>query len=83
MILGCVDLDVAFGIPVAAIRKLLDEFNTSNKKDGEHYWHLKIVEPKPGKYALHLPRSGTSLPLQEFAFKIPGTHKGETPEGRQ
>jgi hypothetical protein len=79
MILGCVDLNVAFGIPVAAIRKLLDEFNTSNKKDGEHYWHLKIVEPKPGKYALHLPRSGTSFPLQEFAFKVPGTHKGETP----
>jgi hypothetical protein len=70
MVLGCVDLDVAFGIPVSAIRKLLGEFNTSTKKDGAQYWHLKIVELKPGKYALHLPRSGTSFPLQQFAFKV-------------
>ncbi len=70
MVLGCIDLDLAFAIPVASIRNLLDEFNTSTKKDGEQYWHLKILEPKPGKYALHLPRSATSLPLQEFAFKV-------------
>jgi hypothetical protein len=69
MVLGCVDLDVAFGIPASTIRQLLAEFNTSTKKDGGQYWHLKVLEPKPGRYALQL--RGKSMPLDKFAFKVP------------
>ncbi|HEX2208020.1 MAG TPA: hypothetical protein VHG93_10095 [Longimicrobium sp.] len=68
LVLGCMDLNVAFVLPLEELRQYLDELNTSVRPDGRHYWHVKILEPKPGRYALQLPRSGKQLSLEAFAL---------------
>jgi hypothetical protein len=68
--LGCVDLDVAFVLPLETMRAHLGEFNTSSRPDGTSYWHVKIVEPRPGKYSLQLPKLGSELPLDEFCLSL-------------
>jgi hypothetical protein len=71
IVLGCVDLDIAFVLSLEIMRAHLDEFSTSTKKDGAgHYWHLKILEPKPGHFALQLPKSGGQLPLDPFHLVV-------------
>jgi hypothetical protein len=69
-ILGGMDINIAFSIPVGMLRQRLDELNTTTKTDGSSYWHIKILEKRLGDYALHMPKSGKHLPLNEFAFSI-------------
>jgi len=70
-VLGCTDLDVAFTLPVAVIRDHLEEFHTTEKKDGSgHYYHIKIVETGAEKYALQLPRSGQTLGLDPYLIRL-------------
>jgi hypothetical protein len=70
-VLGCTDLDVAFTLPVAVISDLLEEFHTTEKKDGSgHYYHIKIVEAGAEKYALQLPRSGRTLRLDPYLIQL-------------
>jgi hypothetical protein len=68
-VLGCMDLDVAFAIPVQELRQHLDELNTT-EKDGKIYWHVKILEPQPKAYALQMPKSGKHLALSEYSFSV-------------
>jgi hypothetical protein len=70
LVLGCVDLDLAFALPLSVVRAQLDKLNTTERADGDHYWHVKILEPQPGVYSLQLPRVGGSLPLAEFALSL-------------
>jgi hypothetical protein len=75
-VLGCTDLDVAFIVPVANIRDHLEEFYTTEKKDGSiDYYHIKIVEAGAEKYAIQLPRSGQMLVLDPYLIRL-----GETTE---
>src|ERR1043165_2402931 len=67
LILGCMDLAVAFAIPVEIIRQRQDELNLTHLPGGKSYWHLKIIEQATG-YALQMPRTGNHLPLGEYAF---------------
>lgn len=70
LVLGCMDLDIAFAIPVKKLREHLDELNTTMKPDGNPYWHVKIVEPQPKTYALQMPKSGKHLGLAEYTFNL-------------
>jgi hypothetical protein len=70
VVLGCADADVAFVLPHDEIRLHLDDLNTTTNKDGSLYWHVKILELQPGKFALQLPKAGTHLPLERFAVAI-------------
>ena len=68
--LGGVDLNKAFVLPLDAIRAQLSQLSTTPATDGSaQYWHVKIVEPTPGAFALQLPKSGKSLPLA--AHEVP------------
>jgi hypothetical protein len=69
-ILGCMDLNVAFAIPLDVIRERLDELNTTVKADGRTYWHIKIMETQQGGYSLHAPKSGNHLSLDQYSFPI-------------
>ena len=69
-VLGCMDLNIAFALPVLVIQKHLDEFNTTNKDEGNMYWHIKVFEPQPGFYTLQLPKSGSQLPLNDFVVPL-------------
>jgi hypothetical protein len=64
------DLDRAFALPVSTLREQLSNLNTTTKPDGTIYWHIKIIEPSSGKFALQLPKTGKSLPLEPFAFSL-------------
>lgn len=69
--LGCMDLESAFVIPVDVIQSHLEELNTTTRSDtGQIYWHIKILEPAPKKFALQLPKSNNSLPLDDFILKL-------------
>lgn len=68
--LGCVDLVEAFVVPVAVMRDHLQELNTTLTPDGKRYWHVKILEPRSGEYALQLPNLGSSLPLGRYRLSL-------------
>jgi hypothetical protein len=68
-VLGCMDLDVAFAIPLAVVAKNLDALNTTTTSK-KTYWHVHFVETDSGGYALLLPHRGTQLPLNEFQIPI-------------
>lgn len=70
LILGCMDLEIAFAIPVDVIRQHLDELNTTTKEDGTSYWHIKILQPQPGVYSLQMPRTGNHLLLSQYVFGV-------------
>ena len=69
LLLGCMDLDFAFALPLPVLAPLLDALNTTDK-DGEHYWHVKIGQPKPGRYTL-LPKRSDALPLDDHRLPLP------------
>jgi hypothetical protein len=69
-VLGCVDLDFAFAIPLAVLRAQLPGLNTTVKEDGSFYHHLHLAELSGGKYALNLPKKAASLPLSDFTISL-------------
>lgn len=68
--LGCVDLDIAFLLPLEVIQNVLSNLNITEKKGGGMYWHLKITEPTAGNYFLQVPSPGTDLPLCKYRVNI-------------
>jgi hypothetical protein len=68
-VLGCMDLEVAFALPLDIIRKRLKELNTT-PNNGKPYWHIKIIETHQKRYALQMPKTHKHLDLKEYAFKI-------------
>ena len=71
IVLGCMDLPIAFAIPVETFRKNLDDLNVTVRPGSErHYWHIKILNPTSDEYVLQLPRSGGSLPLNEYSLQL-------------
>lgn len=66
-VLGCMDLEIAFIIPVAEMGKHLNDFNATAKEDAM-YWHIVIAERSKGKYGLVLPKVGGYLDLTPFAI---------------
>jgi len=67
--LGCIDLDVAFLLPLKVVRAALPYLNVT-AKDGGKYWHLKITEPVAGSYFLQVPSPGSDLPISEYQVSI-------------
>ncbi len=70
LVLGCMDLDVAFAIPRKELTSRLDALNKTTKEDGTHYWHIHIVERAAGQYAIVLPKIRDALPLEAFKIAI-------------
>jgi hypothetical protein len=68
-VLGCMDLEVAFAIPLAVVAKTLDALNTTTTSK-KTYWHIHVVETDSGGYSLLLPHQGAQLPLNEFQISI-------------
>jgi formylglycine-generating enzyme required for sulfatase activity len=66
--LGCMDLPFAFLIPNSAMAAILSKLNTTMIGDRVDYWHLRIVEPTPGSYALAVPNS---QPFALDSYRVP------------
>ena len=70
MVLGAMDLPVCFMLPHALLRNRLPELNTTESEDGSLYWHVKILETRPGEFALQMPKTGDHMPLAEYAVPL-------------
>lgn len=68
--LGCVDLEIAFLLPLEKVKEVLPKLNTTVKEDGSVLWHLKITEPQTGAYHLQIPSGDQDLPLSEYVLSI-------------
>jgi hypothetical protein len=67
-VLGCMDLDVAFAIPLKVIVATLDALNTTTTSK-KTYWHIHIVEGTTGGFAIPL-HEGKELSIDEFRLSI-------------
>lgn len=70
LVLGCMDLPFAFAVPLAVISSALDGLNTTTREDGEHYWHIQVIEPKSDKYAMLLPKKSETLALDSYRVTL-------------
>jgi hypothetical protein len=72
LVLGCMDLDVAFAVPWGTLQSILDGLNTTHKDD-DHYWHIHLSSPAPGQFAILVPKRDTILRLEEYALPLTTT----------
>ena len=68
-VLGCMDLDVAFAVPRNALYPVLEGLNTTSKDD-DYYYHVHLVEPQPGEFAILIPKRDTVLRVTEYALPL-------------
>jgi hypothetical protein len=70
LVLGCMDRNEAFAVPVGQFHPLLAALNTTEKEDGSFYWHLHLFEDQFGKVSLTLSKQRKSLPLLPFVLPL-------------
>ena len=69
LVLGCMDLAVAFVVPWAALHSILDGLNTTRREDN-FYWHIHLAESGHGELAMLIPKRDTVLRLGQFALPL-------------
>ena len=71
-VLGCMDLEIAFAIPQSLMSDLLPHLNTTIPSDDPNrkYWHIHLVEHRPRRYALLLPKKPGTLSLDDYTVKL-------------
>jgi hypothetical protein len=69
-VLACLDLDIAFAVPFAALREHLNELDTSTRPNGTYYWHVRIMEPQPGNHVLQLSKTGKHFALNPYLISM-------------
>lgn len=70
LVLGCMDRDEVFAIPVQILTPLIEHLNTTEKDDGDLYLHLHLHEGDSGKLSLSLPKQKTLFPVIPFALVL-------------
>ena len=72
LVLGCVDLDVAFALPREVIQEQLDYLHTTTTKNEPPvtYWHIIIREVSAGKFELSRRKGEGSLSLDDFVVPL-------------
>ena len=68
LILGCMDLNVAYALPIQFVEGLLGDLNKTEKED-RHYWHLAL-QLEDGKLLLNLTKVGRKIDLAPYAFEL-------------
>jgi hypothetical protein len=68
-VLGCMDLDIGFAIPVSLMTSAMDDLNTTVRPSGERYWHIHLTE-FDGGYGLLLPKKSQVLPLTPYIVNL-------------
>jgi hypothetical protein len=68
-VLGCMDLNHAFAIPLDVLRGNLPNLNTTTTERST-YWHIHLVDTADGKIALQLPKISKQLSLDIFRVAI-------------
>jgi hypothetical protein len=68
-VLGCMDRDEAYALPLSFIKEHLPALNTTEKGD-KKYWHLALATLENGSIALNLSTIGKKIDLAPYAFKF-------------
>ncbi len=70
-VMGCMDLDYAFAIPRSVMAENVEFLNTTTKQNPEvTYWHIHLIEPTQGHFALLLPKKPGHLALDEYVIAL-------------
>ncbi len=69
-VLACLDLDHAFAIPFADLKENLSALNTSQRPNGQTYWHINVLRDKQKGLLMRLPRSRNQMSLKPFRFSL-------------
>jgi hypothetical protein len=75
-VLGCMDRDEAYALPLAFIEENLSALN-STKTGAKEYWHVAFAVDQ-GSLALNLSSIGKKINLSPYAFKLPAGGLGGT-----
>jgi hypothetical protein len=67
-VLGCMDLNEAFAIPLDAIRSILPDLHQTVREAGA-YWHIHLTD-QDGELAILRPGHSEGLALRPFRFAI-------------
>jgi hypothetical protein len=70
VVLGCMDRNEAFAVPLDVMRSWLAALNTSEKEDGTYYWHIHLNESENGEVSITLPKRKSILSLKPYAIKL-------------
>jgi formylglycine-generating enzyme required for sulfatase activity len=57
LVLGCEDLQFAFAIPASVLGSLRDQLYRTPAVGPVDYWHIDVIEPAPGSFALIVPNA--------------------------
>ena len=71
LVLGCMDMQFGFAIPLTTVRSVLPFLNITVRPDGETYWHMQLIE-EAGQLCLLLPKRQQNLPLEDCKFNLDG-----------
>lgn len=66
LILGCMDRDKAYALPVGVVSAHLDKLNKTEKPD-RFYWHVALLL-EGGALYLNMSKTGDKLSLEPFSF---------------
>jgi hypothetical protein len=77
-VLGCMDRNHAFAIPVGVFRQLMEDLNTTRNEDGTYYWHIQLTETPSGDVSLIVPKRKSNLQLSEYRLKLESSSPGTT-----
>ncbi len=78
-VLGCMDREEAFAIPLSTFTSFLPKLNQTVRDGGARYWHVVITTNDDGKPALYSSRTGEKLSYETgFAASLasPGALNG-------
>ncbi|HVA12529.1 MAG TPA: hypothetical protein VNF99_04720 [Stellaceae bacterium] len=73
LVLGCMDLDKAFAIPLDTVHENLDALNTTETDKGE-YWHVFVNKSENGKFVWLLSKRRSTLDLSLYELSLPSTN---------
>lgn len=69
-VLGCMDREDAFVLPVSDLAPLLPKLNKTIREDGKSYWHVSMTTLEDGSLALYSSKTGDTIPLAPYALSL-------------
>jgi hypothetical protein len=69
-VLGCMDRDEAYAIPLPVFTSFLPKLNQTLGDGSRNYWHVIITPNEDGGLALYSSSTGDKLDLRPYAISL-------------
>jgi hypothetical protein len=70
LVLGCMDRDEAYAIPLNVVEAFLPKLNSTARRGRPPYWHIVLVDTDGGGLALYSSKEGEQLDLSQFRVPL-------------